>query len=63
MEQRLLDKDEVAEMLHTNPRHVLDLSRAGKLRSIRVGRLVRFTLQDIKDFIENQRKQRLPAGA
>ena len=58
MEEQLLNKKEVAELLHTTSRHVMDLTRRGDLPSLKVGRLVRFRPKDIERFIELQSKQR-----
>lgn len=58
MEERLLDKKQVAELLHTTTRHIMDLSRREELPSLKVGRLVRFRPKDIERFIELQRKKR-----
>lgn len=58
MEERLLEKMEVAALLNTTPRHVMDLARRGELPSLRVGKLVRFRPKDIEKFIELQRDKR-----
>lgn len=58
MEEKLLDKKKVAEILNTTPRHVMDLARRGELPSLKVGRLVRFRPKDIERFIELRSKQR-----
>ncbi|TET47116.1 DNA-binding protein [candidate division TA06 bacterium] len=58
MEEQLLNKKEVAELLHTTTRHVMDLARRGDLPSLKVGRLIRFRRKDIEKFIELQRDKR-----
>lgn len=58
MEERLLDKKQVAQILNTSCRHILDLSRRGELPSLKVGRLVRFRPKDVEKFIEIRSKQR-----
>jgi len=58
MEEQLLDKKEVAQILGTSCRHVLQLARMGALPSLKVGRLVRFQREDIDKFIRLQRDKR-----
>jgi excisionase family DNA binding protein len=51
-EHRLLNKDEVAELLHTTPRHVERLAELGELSHYRVGRFYRFELGDVQDYLD-----------
>jgi excisionase family DNA binding protein len=57
MNQGLLDKKQVARILNTSARHVMDLARRGVLRRVLVGRLVRFRLEDIETYIKGQINQ------
>ena len=52
VQQPLLTPDEVARMLNTNTRHVLDLLRAGKIIGIKVGGSWRVAPADLERFIE-----------
>jgi excisionase family DNA binding protein len=48
---RLLDKSEVADLLHVSARTVDRLRAGGDLRSLRVRGTVRFNPQDVQAFI------------
>lgn len=50
----LLDGDSAAEVLNITPRHLRDLSRRGLLPVVKVGRLNRYRLADLHDFIERR---------
>ena len=58
MVEGLVGKKQVAALLGTTVRHVMDLARRGELPSLKVGRLVRFRPKDIEKFIELQRNKR-----
>ena len=57
MNQGLLDKKQVARILNTSARHVMDLARRGVLQRVLVGRLVRFRLEDVETYIKGQINQ------
>lgn len=46
----LLTKNEAAEMLRLSPSTIRALERNGHLRAVRIGRSVRFLLDDLRDF-------------
>ena len=48
---RLLSKEQVAGLLCTTPRHVERLIEDGRLGHVRVGRFVRFTMDDINEYL------------
>jgi len=50
-DNRLLNKDEVAEILHTTSRHVERLAEQGLLAHFRVGRFYRFQLREVEDYL------------
>lgn len=53
--QPLLDGSEVAARLGVTARTVRELWARGKLSGVKVGRRVRFTEEDLADFIERNR--------
>jgi excisionase family DNA binding protein len=65
--QRLLKADEVAEMLGTTPGVVYEMSRRGTIGHISTGiagsRAVRFTRQQVADFIKSREKAALDSSA
>jgi excisionase family DNA binding protein len=52
----LLTPNEAAKMLSISPRTLWDLKEAGKVRCIRINRLVRYDEQDLIAYIEKQKK-------
>ena len=65
--QRLLKANEVAEMLGTTPGVVYEMSRRGTIGHVSTGivgsRAVRFTRQQVADFIKSREKSALDSGA
>jgi len=65
--QRLLKANEVAEMLGTTPGVVYEMSRRGTIGHVSTGivgsRAVRFTRQQVADFIKSREKLALDSGA
>lgn len=65
--QRLLKADEVAEILGTTPGVVYEMSRRGTIGHVSTGivgsRAVRFTRQQVADFIKSREKLALDSGA
>lgn len=49
----LLDKEQVADLLATTPRHVERLVEAGSLGHCRVGKFIRFTLSDVMEYLDH----------
>jgi excisionase family DNA binding protein len=48
---RLLTGNEVAQILNISRTYAYQLMRFGKIRTIRMGRLVRVRVEDLEDFI------------
>jgi predicted DNA-binding transcriptional regulator AlpA len=65
--QRLLKANEVAEMLGTAPGVVYEMSRRGTIGHVSSGiagsRAVRFTRQQVADFIKSREKAALDSSA
>lgn len=53
-----LSTQEVADLLQVSKSMIYDLIRRGELRSYKVGRKVRFTENDVKDYISRSRESR-----
>ena len=51
MENRLLDPLEAAKMLSVSRRTIYRLRDLGKIPTVKIGRLVRFRLSDVEEFI------------
>lgn len=51
-ERRALDAQNVADMLGVSKSTVYDLTRKGEIKSYKVGRKIRYTADDVKDYIE-----------
>ena len=56
-EKLLLKPDEVARTLSICPRSLWQLSKDGKLPSVRINHSVRYEPRDLAEFINNQKKQ------
>lgn len=54
-DHRLLDAEEAAWYLHMSPSWVLSAWAARQLPAVKVGRAVRFRIEDLDDFIEAAR--------
>lgn len=53
--ERMIDAKEVAELLGVNPNTVYHMKdKPGGLPAYRVGRLVRFKLSEVEEYIERQ---------
>jgi excisionase family DNA binding protein len=52
--KRLLDVDEVAAMLGCGRSYVYDLLYRGELRSIKLGRLRRVTVDEVEQFVDSK---------
>jgi excisionase family DNA binding protein len=55
-EPLLLKVEEAARKLVISPRTLWQLTRDGKIRCVRINRLVRYDLQDLLAYIEKQKK-------
>ncbi|MGL5262600.1 MAG: helix-turn-helix domain-containing protein [Bacteroides sp.] len=53
---KLLNTEQVAEILNFTVPYIRKLSREGKIKSIKIGKEIRFTEQDIREYIENHRR-------
>ncbi len=54
--EKLLDAEQVGEVLRKHPRTVLQMAVAGKIPAVRLGhRTVRFRQSDIQDYIDRHR--------
>lgn len=54
-EKNALSTQEVANMLNVSKSTIYDLIKRGEIRSYKVGRKVRFTEKDVKEYISNSR--------
>ena len=57
-DQKALSTQEVAAMLHVSCNTVYELIRRGEINSYRVGRKVRFTKEDVDQYIARSRHER-----
>lgn len=55
-EKNALSTQEVANMLNVSKSTIYDLIKRGEIRSYKVGRKVRFTEQDVKEYISHSKK-------
>jgi len=51
-----LSTQEVADMLNVSKSTIYDLIKRGEIRSYKIGRKVRFTEEDVKEYISNSKK-------
>ncbi|MBL7074549.1 helix-turn-helix domain-containing protein [candidate division KSB1 bacterium] len=51
MEKRILGKEEAARLLGISTRKVLDLARAKRIPSFKIGKAVKFDIRDIEMWI------------
>lgn len=54
---KLLNTEQVSKILNFTVPYVRKLSREGKIGSVKIGREIRFTEQDVKDYIEKHRRK------
>jgi excisionase family DNA binding protein len=54
---RILRPDEVAEILRLSKPRIYQLAEEGKIASIRIGKSIRFQLDDVQTFIRTQRRE------
>ena len=52
----LMDYEAAAEYLRTTPRHVRQLWQRREIAAVKVGRLVRFTTEDLDAYVRAQRQ-------
>ena len=55
IEALTLTKEQAAAALNVPPDTLLNLTRTGQLRSIMVGKHKRWLLDDLREYVENQR--------
>jgi putative molybdopterin biosynthesis protein len=55
-DRNALSTQEVAEMLNVSKSTIYDMIRKGEIKSYKVGRKVRFTEDDVKEYIETSKK-------
>jgi predicted DNA-binding transcriptional regulator AlpA len=55
-ETLLLKSNEAAHKLAISPRTLWQIKQDGKIRCVRINRLVRYDLQDLLAYIEQQKK-------
>jgi excisionase family DNA binding protein len=53
----LLTPQDVAAILKTKPKRVLEAARSGALRRVKWGKFVRFTREDVDAFIKAHRER------
>lgn len=53
--RRLLTSEEAAEFLRVSPRTLWAMSNRGDIPVIRIGRLIRYSMCDLLDFVGHQR--------
>ena len=61
-EKNALSTQEVADMLHVSKSTIYDLIKRGEIRSYKVGRKVRFTENDVKEYISRSRDSQSVMG-
>jgi excisionase family DNA binding protein len=59
----LLDYDGAAAYLSTTTRHVRELWQRREITAVKVGRLVRFTQEDLDTYVRSQRQPALRLGS
>lgn len=60
---RLLTPKEAARALAIHPNKLWTLTNQGEIRSVRIGRAVRYDPADLRDFLEKQKVPRPSKGA
>ena len=55
--QRLLDTKEAAEFLHVSVRHLWTISETGLIPRIKMGRCVRYKMDDLVRYIDGLRSE------
>ena len=54
-EDRILKIPEAAEYMDISPRHLHEISKSGALPRIKIGRSVRYSLADIRRYLESRK--------
>lgn len=62
-EKNALSTQEVADLLHVSKSTIYDLIRRGEIQSYKVGRKVRFTENDVKEYIAHSRESQITKTA
>ena len=53
--RKLIKTDQAADYLCICPRKLLDLSKSGRIQTVRIDRSVRYDIADLDAFIEQQK--------
>ncbi len=51
--EKLLRREEVAEMFKCSPAHVSNITKRGLLKAVSLGKCVRYREADIKEMVQN----------
>ncbi|HYE77422.1 MAG TPA: helix-turn-helix domain-containing protein [bacterium] len=54
---KLLDPREAAHTLAISPRNLWNLTQAGKIPCVKIGRLVRYSVRDLEEFANRLKTQ------
>jgi excisionase family DNA binding protein len=54
--------EQVAEYLHLQPRKVADMARQKRIGSVKEGRVVTITREDVLEYLASNRRSPLPAN-
>jgi excisionase family DNA binding protein len=57
----IMNKSQVAAYLKISVRQIDYLCQSGKLVCVKIGRTVRFRIEDVEDFLQRQRRVTVPA--
>jgi excisionase family DNA binding protein len=55
--QRLLTTDEAAQFMALGKRTIQELVADGRLAHVKIGRSIRFDIEDLQRFVESQKKK------
>jgi excisionase family DNA binding protein len=53
LDKKFFTAKELAESLQVTPMTIYRLAKRGELRAVRIGRSIRFSSEDVEDFIKN----------
>ena len=53
---RLLTEKEAADFLHISPRKLWDLRVSGEIPHVRIGQCVRYSVDDLNDWIDSRKR-------
>jgi excisionase family DNA binding protein len=55
---RLLTVKEAAEILHISPRKLWGLTNQREIPTVRIGKSVRYTIEDLREYVDKKRINR-----